>query len=486
MMRALLLAAILLATPAAASTVIIGQGPLTGTSADGVDSYKAIPYAAPPVGDLRWRSPQAPPHWHAARDASAFGPACPQNVTDGLMKRANLPQSEDCLTLNVWAPAQHAAKLPVMVWIHGGGFTAGSAAIPRYDGSRLAHRGVVVVSFNYRLGRLGFFAHPALTEGPDFGLEDQLAALRWVRRNIAAFGGDAGNVTIFGESAGGDSVALLMILPQAKGLFARAISESASVLFGATTLDHARKDAAAVAAKLGATDARSLRAAGVAALLAAGDDTSGPIVDGTFLKEDAPDAFAHGHFTPVPLLIGANSNEGAMLGDANDAGWLTKPFGDRLPALRALYPATDAEFHRQLFSDRFFAGSARYIAGYAAAATPTYLYSFGFVADLLRRRGEQGVRHGGELAFVFGLGDLTVFAPPQDTAMVDLVQSYWTNFARTGDPNAPGLPLWPKFGGAAPATLVFGDETRAVPDFRKAQFDAVMTAWPDKTGAASP
>ncbi len=203
--------------------VTIDQGPLTGATDNGIDIYKGIPYAAPPIGDLRWRGPQPGPHWTAPRDATVFGPICPQHATEGLIARANLPQSEDCLSLNIWTPG--GTKRPVMVWIHGGGFTQGGASIPRFDGAQLARRGVVLVSFNYRLGRLGFFPHPALADA-NFGLLDQIAALQWVKRNIAAFGGDPANVTIFGESAGGVSVQMLMTSPLAKGLFAKAISRS--------------------------------------------------------------------------------------------------------------------------------------------------------------------------------------------------------------------------------------------------------------------
>jgi para-nitrobenzyl esterase len=458
-MRAVVLAALLFATPAAAVT--IDQGALSGATNAGIDSYKNIPYAAPPVGPLRWRSPQEPPHWQGTRDATAFGPACPQIVTEGLMKRANLPQSEDCLSLNVWTPG--GTKRPVMVWIHGGGFTAGSAAIPRYDGTGLARRGVVVVSFNYRLGRLGFFAHPSLSEGPDFGIEDQIAALSWVKHNIAAFGGDPDNVTIFGESAGGDSVVFLMTIASARGLFAKAISESASVKFGAAKLDTARRQALALAAKLPA----DLRSASVAQILSAEGDISAPIIDGKLLAEDAPDAFAHGHFAHVPVLIGNNSGEGLMLDSLDNTDWVVKSLG---ASVRPLYgDVSELDFRRQVFNDRFFRGSTHLIAGYTRAAAPTYVYDFGFLADIAKRQGETSVRHGGELAFVFGLGPLTAFAPAQDAAMVEQMQAYWTNFAKTGDPNGAKLPAWPTY----PQTLVIDDETKAVPDFRKAQLDAV-------------
>ncbi|HWD29155.1 MAG TPA: carboxylesterase family protein [Rhizomicrobium sp.] len=464
-MRTLLLALALLATPAAAATVSIDQGTLSGTAQNGIAVYKNIPYAAPPVGALRWRDPQPAPHWQGTRDAAAFGPACAQSVTEEGMKRANLPQSEDCLSLNLWTPG--GAKRPVMVWIHGGGFTEGSAALPRFDGAQLATHGMVVVTFNYRLGRFGFFAHPSLTEGPNFGLEDQVAALAWVKANIAAFGGDPSNVTIFGESAGGDSVTLLMAIPSAKGLFAKAISESGSVLFGATTLENARKAAAAI------TLPADPRSATTAQVLAAQGDIAAPIVDGKFLPQDVPQAFAHGHIAHVPLIIGNNSGEGLMLSSADNTDWLVKGLD---PSVRKLYGAdlSELDVRRQLFNDRFFRGSTHYLAGYAGA--PTYVYDFGFLADVFKRRGETAVRHGGEIAFVFGFGPIGAFAPAQDTAMVDEMQTYWTNFAKTGDPNGAGVPLWPRYEGAHPQTLVIGDETKAVADFRKPQLDAVSPA----------
>ncbi|HXC56998.1 MAG TPA: carboxylesterase family protein [Rhizomicrobium sp.] len=469
-MRALILAAALLvAAPAlAAPQITVVQGTLSGTTDNGVDSYKDIPYAAPPVGDLRWRAPQPEPNWTTPRDASAFGPACPQHVTEGLVARANLPQSEDCLSLNVWTPG--GAGRPVMVWIHGGGFTQGSAALPRFDGTALARRGVVVVSFNYRLGRLGFFAHPALADS-NFGLLDQIAALQWVRRNAAAFGGDPGNVTLFGESAGGVSVDMLMTSPLARGLFAKAISESGGLFEPTAKLADARKGALDFAAKLKAPDVAALRAAGVAQILAADDDDDGPAIDGKVLTEDPLAAFAAGHQARVPYLTGTNSNEGSQIGPEN-SDWLVKLLGDRLAAVRALYDTPDdMEFRRQFFNDRFFAGPARQLAGYAARGAPAYVYRFGFRNARARLRGETGVPHGGEMVFVFGFGPLAAIAPAQDTAASELMQSYWTNFARTGDPNGAGLPAWPRFEGTAPATLVIEDTTHAVPDFRKAQLD---------------
>jgi para-nitrobenzyl esterase len=464
----------LLATPAlAAPQVVIDQGTLTGATNASIDSYKNIPYVAPPIGDLRWAAPQPGPHWTAPRDATAFGPICPQHATEGLVARANLPQSEDCLTLNVWAPG--GKKLPVMLWIHGGGFTQGGASVPLYDGAGLAHRGVVLVTFNYRLGRLGFFPHPALDD-TNFGLLDQIAALQWIKRNIAAFGGDPGNVTIFGESAGGVSVDMLMSSPLAKGLFARAISESGGLFESTTKVADARKGALDFAAKLGAQDIAALRAASVDAVLKADDGDDGPVIDGKVILEDPRDAFAAGHQAAIPYLTGTNSAEGILLGTQN-ADWLTKPLGDRLAAVRKLYdPVGDAQFAQALFSDKFMAGPTDALARAAAPRAPAYVYRFGFLNARAHMRGDTGVPHGGEMAFIFGFGLLAAFAPPQDLAAVGMMQAWWTNFAKTGDPNGAGAPVWPRFEGAHPQTLVIEDKTTPVADFRKAQFDALSPA----------
>ena len=226
MIRSILVSVALLAPPVAAQQVAIDSGAVAGTTADGVTSFKGIPFAAPPVGDLRWKSPAPVAAWGEPRAATAYGPDCMQNPLPGI-QAGSRPMSEDCLTLNVWTPkAAKGVKLPVMVWIHGGGFVGGSGTLPETDGGLLAKRDVVVVSFNYRLGRFGFFAHPALGNDGNWGLMDQVAALKWVQRNIASFGGDPAKVTIFGESAGGESVSRLMASPAAKGLFARAIVAS--------------------------------------------------------------------------------------------------------------------------------------------------------------------------------------------------------------------------------------------------------------------
>ncbi|MEJ0027620.1 MAG: carboxylesterase family protein [Rhizomicrobium sp.] len=472
-----LLIATVSALPAfAAPTVVVEQGVLSGVGGDGIDAYKGIPYAAPPVGPLRWRAPKPALHWPGTRDATAFGPICPQHPTEGLLVHANLPQSEDCLTLNVWTPETRSAKLPVMVWIHGGGFTQGASSVPRFDGAALARHGVVLVSINYRLGRLGFFAYPGLEE-VNFGLLDQIAALQWIKRNIAAFGGDSGNVTVFGESAGGVSVDALMVSPLAKGLFAKAIGESAG-LFKTDTLAEARAAAQAFAVRLNATgpDAlTTLRAVGADRVVS--DDESGPVVDGHVLTEEIVDAFAAGRFAAMPYLAGTNSDEGALLG-AGDAGWLDAALGARRDAVRALYETdgklSDDAFHRLVFSDKFLAGPAAALAtAVSRAGLPAYVYRFGFLADLARRRGLTGVPHGGEMIFIFGFGPLAAFAPPQDTAISQAMQSYWTNFAKTGDPNGAGLPPWPKFEGAAPQTLVIDDHPHPVANFRKTEFDAV-------------
>ena len=487
-------------TPAGPPEVTVAQGRLAGTLDGGVAAFKGIPYAAPPVGALRWRAPQAAPGWDGVRDASAFGPVCPQHATTGLAARTPLPQSEDCLTLNVWSPDLHPARpQAVMVWIHGGGLAQGGSALPFYDGAALARRGVVVVSFNYRLGRLGFFALPALeAEHPgepsgNYGLLDQIAALRWVRDNIAAFGGDSADVTVFGESAGGVSVDALMTSPLARGLFERAISESGPALFGTVTLADAEAASLAFAARLGASGPgalAALRAARPESILADGADILEPIVDGRVLTEDVASAFARGDIAPVPYLTGTNSDEGSLLRGAAPA-WLTARLGTALDSVRALYDRAgtldDAAFARALFNDQYFAATSALLAlGVTRAGPGAWVYRFRFLPAILRARRAPGVPHGGEIPFVFGFGALTAYAPARDLAVKDMVQAYWTNFAKTGDPNGAGLPAWPRYDGAAPPTLVIDDTTAAVPDFRKAETDVALRLWSRRAGLPVP
>ena len=460
-------------------TVDAPAGVLAGQMDGAVRVFKGIPYALPPVGAARWQPPGAMPRWAGVRPATQFGLPCFQPKFPGTNIYANDlgAMSEDCLFLNVWAPA-NAAKAPVLVWIHGGALTTGSSSEAIYDGARLAGRGIVVVSINYRLGVFGWLAHPELSaQSPlkvsgNYGLLDQIAALQWVQRNAEAFGGDPGNVTIFGESAGGESVGLLMTSPLAKVLFAKAISESGGLFEPVTKIADARKGALDFATKLKAVSVADLRAASVAQVLAADDDDDGPVLDGKVLLEDPRDAFAAGRMAHIPFLAGTNSAEGSQIGPGN-SDWLVKLLGDRLAAVRKLYDTTDdMEFRRQLFSDRFFTGPTRELAAAASTRANVFVYRFGFLNARAHMRGETGVPHGGEMAFVFGFGPLAALAPPQDLAVVDLMQGYWTNFAKTGNPNGDNLPGWPRYEGVSPQTLVIEDTAHAVPDFRKAQLDA--------------
>jgi len=507
-----LLAFVFAATPAFAASIAIriDQGVLNGETEDDVQVFRGIPFAAPPVGDLRWRAPQPAPGWAKPRDATAFGPICSQNehIT---MFMPKLPQSEDCLTLNVWSPnTTSAAKLPVMVWIYGGGFLNGGSAAPIYDGTDLAKHGVVIVSFNYRLGELGFFAHPAvLGENKDeatgnFGLLDQIAALKWVQKNIAAFGGDPSNVTIFGESAGGMSVNDLIASPMARGLFAKAISESGLGLNTVPTLAEAQKSSTEFATQMGvngsdATALAKLRALKVEDILKnqgslATEGHVAPFIDGKLIPSDVSMLFARGEIAKVPYIAGSNSNEASLapaLGSDLQKG--LSVFGDQLPKVRAIYeangPLTDAEFARQVFGDGLFTSAAQALAGFAAkAGEPARVYHFAYVADHYKGK-MVGVGHGGEIAFVFGLrglGFIGNFASDKDRSVVAQTQAYWTNFAKIGDPNGPGLPEWPAFSTASQNTLVIDDTTKAVADFRKGQVGVMTARWGQRVGTAAP
>lgn len=466
-----------------ADQVRVDGGMVKGAVQDGVLSFKGIPFAAPPVGDLRWRAPQPVPAWTGVKPATAYGHDCMQKPFPSDAAPLGTEPAEDCLVLNVWRPSQSGAgKLPVMVWIYGGGFVNGGSSPAVYDGSQFAKRGVVLVSFNYRLGRFGFFAHPALTResprGPvgNYGYMDQIAAMQWVKRNVARFGGDPENVTVFGESAGGMSVHMLLTSPLAKGLLQKAIIESGGgrtgllpmrrlhddIPGGPTSAESvgvafAKKagiegsDAAALAAlrKLRAEqviDGLNLASMGAAAATYVG----GPMVDGQILAEPPEDAYRAGRNAKVPLLIGANSAD-IGFSTAKTMDEVLAPFGAEKEKALAAYDADKTADVRavgfKVAMDRFMGEPARFVAKtLAAQGVRTYLYRFSYVAESMR--GEwRGAPHATEIPYVFDTvaakygKDLT----PKDAAAAQAANAYWTAFAKSGDPNVPGAPNWPVY-----------------------------------------
>ena len=513
---ALALSFALFAAPALADTnVTIAQGSLTGTVDTGITVFKDIPFAAPPTGDLRWRAPQPAPSWSGARDATKFGPICPQGPRSGEMViRETHAESEDCLSLNVWTPST-TGKAPVMVWIYGGSFRFGSGASALYDGTDLAQHGVVVVTFNYRLGWLGFLDLPALAaEHPDephgnYGLMDQIAALTWVQKNIAAFGGDPNNVTIFGESAGGMSVNDLMVAPPARGLFHKAISESGLGLIDTPREAESQAAGAAFAQRLvgdepPAEQLKDLRKRPLAAIvrdeLGRGGAAMTPMVDGTILPDGVARLFSEGRIAPAAYMAGSNSNEATLRKalDMSDESLLSA-LGPHAADVRKIYEADgkldDHAFADQLFDDGLFASGAQGFAHYAAkTGQPAYVYHFRYIPDALRGR-DTGVGHGGEIAFVFGLHGLAnnpstamlvAFVTDKDKSIVAQMQNYWTNFAKTGDPNGQGQPQWPRSTASAPVTLVVDDKIAAVPGFLSARLAIIYANWTARTGIAAP
>ena len=449
-----------------APLVRIDSGPLRGVTDQGVASFRNIPYAAPPVGKLRWRPPQAPKAWAKVRDAGAFGPICPQNYNASDNGVGPLPASEDCLTLNVWTPAIEGSRRPVMVWIHGGGFVNGSASAPLYDGDALARQGVVVVTLNYRLGWLGFFAHPALSAAQpgeplgNYGLMDQIAALKWVRRNIAVFGGDPDNVTIFGESAGGMSVNKLMISPAARGLFQKAIVQSglgreSNPRLKATNREgfpSAEAQGEALVKRLGLNNPTpdQLRALPVEKILADGDPYRssgwGPIIDGEILTADVDDAFQQGLEAPVPYLVGSNSLEFPPPDSADaDRQWgQTRLPAKTREAIAKAYGDPEA-FRLNIVSDVLFTEPARLLASLHAARAPTFVYRFSMLSTSVRDR-FHGAPHASERQYVFQTLEASTWPTGEDDRQVsELMSAYWVAFAKSGDPNGGGRLIWPLF-----------------------------------------
>lgn len=490
----------LAARPATAAPdhLSVAGGALAGSTLGDVVAFKDIPYAAAPVGALRWRPPEPAPAWSGTRDATAFGPVCPQPI----MAWANGEtgnQSEDCLRLNIWAPAGSQSGLPVMVWFHGGAYTAGAGSQSTYDGAALARKGAVIVSVNYRLGVLGFLAHPQLSaEAPthssgNYGLLDQIAALKWVRANIARFGGDPANVTIFGESAGGGSVLLLTTSPEARGLFAKAIVESGAALGlpggPQPTLAAAEQAGAALAAELGATDLARLRALPVARLIGADAPrlATAPIIDGHVVREDVTAAYRAGRDLNVPLLIGWNSAEGAMFANARSAAdyeaGVRKAEGPLADTLLRLYPAdggaSAADVQAQEMADTVFGWRALSIAQARAGEgrAPTYVYWFDTPPP---RRADSpyhaaGAMHSEELGFVWG-SPAQAGWPVADRSISAAMQDHWIAFALTGNPDVDSLPHWQPFGRSGTVQRFSQGQERAGPVPRLAELRALDAA----------
>jgi para-nitrobenzyl esterase len=533
----------------APSLVRVDGGELQGVVADGVVSFKGIPFAAPPVGDLRWRPPQPAAKWSGVRQAAEFGADCMQGrfgPPPGAGARAGAPPaqgtappapappppaaapvvrapSEDCLYLNVWRPADAAARnLSVMVWIYGGGFTGGSSASPNTSGAAFATQGVVLVAMNYRVGRFGFFAHPALTSerpgGKDenkgnYAYMDQIAALQWVKRNIAAFGGNPNNVTIFGFSAGGVSVHSMLASPQARGLFHKAIAESGGSRDSVLTARPMSKDGVdpnypVSAETIGSQFAKSMGIEGtdqdaLAKLrgLSAEEVLRGvpaqpgvnapsyettPILDGKLITETAETAYKAKHEPKMPLLLGSNSADTA----GNRVRARTKDeffarFGQWSADAKAAYDpdgTTELATMVSRANDDFGqAEPARFAANaFAANGSPVYLYRFSYVQTSMREQMRAGAPHGGEIAYVFGTlsGGRGGAPTSEDLAVSRMAQSYWVNFARSGDPNGPGLPTWPRHVAGRDQIFDFRPDGTAGsgPDSRKARLDVTEKA----------
>lgn len=478
--------------------VQLDSGPITGAKGEvegrEIWTFKGIPYAAPPVDDLRWRPPQPVTPWAEPLACTSFGPACPQPAQSELFYLDAGPTDEDCLYLNVWSPAESPEeRLPVMVWIHGGSFKTGSGSMAVYDGQTLAALGVVVVTINYRLGPLGFLAHPALSaessEGVsgNYGLLDEIAALRWVQTNIGGFGGDPANVTVFGESAGAISILDLLVSPLAEGLFAKAIVQSGILLdhgFGVSTtgtLEVAETAGEDFAEQSGADAtgdvAEQLRAKTPEELLAVAEAVAAPsvmegglnwkpVADGYVLPDLPSKLWLAGEQRDIPLLIGSNADEGntflAGLTTSADEfeAQMQGVFGAYAEEALALYPITGPDdivptFSRML-TEVGFTSTVRLAARSMSATSPTFVYQFTHVP----LKNPLGAFHGVEIPYVFGTVDLfrglgTIEQVDRDLSAE--IMGYWTRFAATGDPNGGSGPDWPAYEAATDRYLELGD-----------------------------
>ena len=489
-----------------AGPIKVSGGMVQGEMDGDLAVFKGIPFAAPPVGDLRFKPPAPVQKWSAVKETKAFGHACMQNSEAN--PRLGLPAldvSEDCLYLNIWTPAKSAGeKLPVMVWIYGGGFTMGTTSYDLYNGANLARKGVIVVSIAYRVGPFGFLAHPGLSaESPhhvsgNYGLLDQIAGLKWVKDNIAAFGGNPDKVTIFGESAGGYSVSMLAASPLAKGLFQGVISESGGS-FGPNgsarvpgvsvlTLPAAEKAGEAFAEKLGAMTVADLRKMPAEEMQKKGGGAIGsswPVLDDYVIRDDQYKLYQRGHYNDVPVLIGTNSDEGALFVFNTTADAFKKSveadYGPYAQSILKAYPATDdsvaLQSSRDLTRDTLF-GWPTWVWAQLQADTgksKVFMYYFNHKPPEAPNAPfkSKGASHGSEMAYVFNNFTPGVNYTASDHATAEAMATYWTNFAKTGDPNGMGVPEWPRFTNAEPRVMHFNDKPEAGPVANIPQLQAV-------------
>ena len=473
-------ALLILALPVLADPVRLSTGTVEGTTGKNAEIrvFKGIPYALPPAGAMRWKAPQDPASWEGTREARQFANDCMQlpYPQTSLYYQPPKLMSEDCLYLNVWTAAKTAnEKRPVMVWIHGGAYTRGSGATPTYDGETFASKGIVLVTINYRLGVFGFLSHPELTKESDvkssgnYGLLDMVKALEWVKKNIAAFGGDPGKVTIFGESAGSSAVNFLMASPLAHGLFHRAIGESGANFGRTATLEANEKEGLKVGESLA-----DLRAKPAAELIKAPGNHR-PNIDKWFLQDEVTKVFAKGKHNDVPLLAGYNADEGTTLapwtGNAQYfTGMIRQRYGAYADELLQVYPAgSDEEAAKSYYASFRDQGMGWQMRTWARAMkSPTYLYYFTRVPPGLQK---YGAFHAAEIQYAFGNLNPQRQWEDADRALANAMSNYWVNFATTGDPNRKGLTAWPKYDARKDESMVFGDQVEVKPGINKKALD---------------